>query len=84
MSFTSANLTGERQIAAYPYLVTTVDEDAALFLQGLPTPDFSVADDTDIDWAIAATGAGATDETHPGSAFVVSQHTYRRLKAHRY
>lgn len=84
MTFNSANLTGERQIAAFPYLVTTIDEAAALFLQGLPTPDFSNDEDTHVDWAIAATGAGDTDESHSGSAFIVSQATYRRLKAHRY
>lgn len=84
MTYVSANIQGERQVAAYPYLVTTIDEDAALFLQGLPTPDFSAKDPTDVDWALAVTGAAETDASHGTSAFLVSANTYRRLKAHRY
>lgn len=87
MTFVSANLTGERQIAAYPYVVTTVDAAAIAFLKGLMVghPDFSDRIDTKVDWAVEATGgASVGGSLAPGSVYVVSAQTYKRLKAHRY
>lgn len=81
MTFVSANLTAEEQIAAFPFLIETLDADVRTFLDGLPIPDFSITQHTDVLWATRARVQGGTT---PGSAYVVSSETYKRLKAHRY
>jgi len=79
-----ANIIGSRQIAAFPFIIETLDENVALFLAGLPTPDFSTTLDTNVDWATQCIARYEGGSEGGGSAWVVSAQTFKRIKAHRY
>lgn len=77
----SSRIDRSNQIAAFPYLIATLDTDVKAFLDGLPFPDFASVAETKALWAARATTTGGTS---PGSAYVVSAEAYKRVKAHRY
>jgi len=78
---TYSNLTQEAQIAAFCYLIATLDSGVQTFLDGLPLPDFSQVEETKALWSTRARVEGGTT---PGSAYVVSAEAYKYVKAHRY
>ncbi len=77
----AGNIDRTNQIAAFPYLIATLDAGVKTFLDALPFPDFATVEETQALWAARATEQGGTT---PGSAYVVSAEVYKRIKAHRY
>jgi hypothetical protein len=77
-------LLAAKAISAFPWLVLATSIDVTTFLATLPAPDFETAANPTQDWAVQADQFYPAGIEAPGSAWVVSAGTYRRLKAHRF
>lgn len=78
----SGKLKSAKPISVYPWVVTTLDQATHDFLANLPTPDFSLTEETKAKWAVQVNPSGTN--SGEGTAFVVSGEVMIYLKAHRY
>jgi hypothetical protein len=78
----TGTVTRARQIANRPFYIQTLDSAVHAFLSTLPAPDFSSAAATQTLWAVQATARA--EGSAAGTAYVVSQECYKRIKAHRF
>lgn len=80
----TGNLQYKRPIPNHPWVIETTDNTVNGFLAGLSPVDFRVIADPKGVWAVNVADSGMGSASDAGSAWVVSDECYRRVKAHRY
>lgn len=80
----TGNLLYHRPIPDVPHIIRSTDASVHAFLTGLSPVDFQTIADPKGIWAVSVSNAGEGTAASGGSAWVVSDECYRRIKAHRY
>lgn len=80
----TGNLLYHVPVPAAPHIIRSTDASVHAFLTGLSPVNFLTIADPKGVWAVVVANAGEGTAASSGTAWVVSDECYRRIKAHRY
>lgn len=80
----TGNIQYHAPIPGVPHIVRSTDTAVHTFLTGLSPVDFRLIADPKGVWAVVAAASGEGTASEAGTAWVVSDECFRRLKARRY